>query len=88
MQLVIDPSGGVQCLYDETLPLAELGRLTIARGSQVEPTEAGHWTADLSPVGGPLLGPFATRSTALDAEREWLEQHWLGHGHDTDESRT
>ena len=87
MQLVIEPSGGVRCLYDETLPLAELGRLTIARGSLVEPTEAGRWTADLSPVGGPLLGSFATRSEALAAQREWLE-HWLSHGHDTDELRT
>ena len=88
MQLVIDPAGDVLCLYDETLLLADFGRLTIARGSHVEPTAAGHWNADLSPVGGPLLGSFATRSEALAAEREWLEQHWLGHGHDTDESRT
>ena len=80
MQLVIDPAGGVRCLYDETLPLGEFGRLTIARGSHVEPTAAGHWTADLSPVDGHLLGPFASRSAALAAEREWLEAHWLGHG--------
>ena len=80
MQLVIDPTGSMRCLYDETLPLADFGRLTISRGSIVEPTEAGHWTADLSPVGGPLLGPFATRSQALDAEQEWLEAHWLCHG--------
>ncbi len=80
MQLVIDPSGGVRCIYDELLPLAELGRLSIQRGSHVEPDDAGQWTADLSPVGGPLLGPFETRSLALDAEREWLEQNWLGHG--------
>jgi hypothetical protein len=84
MQLVVDPVGSVRCLYDETLPLAEFGRLTIARGSHVEPTDAGLWTADLSPVAGPLLGPFATRSAALAAEREWLEDHWLGHGRNTD----
>ena len=88
MQLVIDPIGGVCCVYDEALPLTELGRLTIARGSHVEPTDAGQWTADLSPVGGPLLGPFATRSTALAAEREWLEQHWLSHGPHADRTRT
>ena len=80
MQLVIDPVGGVRCLYDETLPLAELGRLSIQRGSHVEPDNAGQWTADLSPVDGPKLGPFATRSEALNAEHEWLEQNWLGHG--------
>ena len=84
MQLVIDPTGEVRCVYDEALPLAELGRLTIARGSHVEPDTAGLWTADLSPVGGPLLGPFATRSAALDAEREWLETNWLSHGRNAD----
>ena len=80
MQLVIDSQGEVRCVYDETLPLAELGRVTITRGSHVEPTETGQWTADLAPVLGPRLGPFATRSAALQAEREWLEQHWLNHG--------
>ena len=88
MQLVIDPTGVVRCLYDETLPLADFGRMTIARGSHVEPTDAGQWTADLAPVGGPLLGPFATRSAALAAEREWLEHNWLSHGPHTDEART
>lgn len=77
MLLVIDPTGDVRCVYDETLQLANLGRLTIARGSFVEPTDDGHWTADLSPVSGPLLGPFETRSEALSAERAWLEEHWL-----------
>ena len=84
MQLVIDPAGGVRCVYDEALPLSEFGRLTIARGSHVEPTDAGLWTADLSPVSGPLLGPFATRSAALAAEQEWLEVNWLGHAGSTD----
>jgi hypothetical protein len=80
MQLVIEPAGDVRCVYDEALPLANFGRLTIARGSHVEPNESGHWHADLSPVGGPQLGPFVTRSAALDAERGWLETNWLSHG--------
>jgi hypothetical protein len=29
-------------------------------------------------VGGPVLGPFALRSAALDAERAWLSACWLG----------
>ena len=80
MEFVITTNGDVRCVYDETLPLHELGVLTISRGSHVEPTTTGQWTADLSPVQGPRLGPFATRSAALQAEREWLEQHWLNHG--------
>lgn len=77
MQLLIDAYGNIRCLYDEAIPLASLGSLSIARGSHVEPTADGQWLADLSPVSGPQLGPFATRSLALDAEREWLEANWL-----------
>jgi hypothetical protein len=81
MLIVIDPAGRVRSLYDETLDLAALGRPRIARGSYVEPDAQGRWMADLAPVSGPVLGPFAARSQALDAERAWLEKHWLlGHG--------
>lgn len=33
------------------------------------------WWADLRPVGGPILGPYAGRDAALSAEKEWLESH-------------
>lgn len=77
MQLVVLPNGAVRCVYGEELDLGTLGRVTIRRGSHVEPNASGQWTADLSPVGGPVLGPFARRTEALDAERQWLEVHWL-----------
>lgn len=77
MQLLILPNGLVRCIYDETLDLQALGQLTISRGSHVEPDQQGQWNADLSPVGGPKLGPFAFRSEALTAEREWLKANWL-----------
>jgi len=77
MQLVIDPTGGVRCLYGEAIDLAALGRVAIRRGSHVEPTDDGQWLCDLSPVSGPVLGPFASRSQALAAEVAWLEAHWL-----------
>lgn len=77
MQLIIDPRGTVRCVYDEAIYLAALGTLHITRGSHVEPTSDGRWTADLSPAEGPLLGPFSARSEALDAERRWLEANWL-----------
>ena len=77
MELLIDPAGRVRCLYGEQVDLTSFGQLHISRGSHVEPTPKGTWTADLTPVGGPILGPFPTRSQALEAEREWLLQHWL-----------
>lgn len=76
-ELLIDPAGNVRCVYAETIDLTVLGRVSIRRGSHVEPTPGGGWTADLAPVNGPLLGPFTTRSAALIAEYDWLQRHWL-----------
>jgi hypothetical protein len=77
MQLVIQPDGSVRCVYAEAIDLAQLGRIAIRRGSHVEPDQTGRWLADLSPCNGPVLGPFARRSQALEAERQWLESDWL-----------
>ena len=80
MDLVVDPTGGVRAIYSEELDLAAFGPVLIARASHVEPDGAGRWTADLGPVGGPVLGPFAARSAALEAEQAWLAAHWLPQG--------
>ena len=77
MELLIEASGRVRCVYGEVIDLHHLGQLTIQRGSHVEPTLDGQWTADLSPVNGPTLGPFLSRAEALDAEVAWLSAHWL-----------
>ena len=77
MQLLISPGGTIRCVYAETIDLTPAGQISISRGSHVEPDEDGHWFADLAPVGGPRLGPFARRSDALNAESEWLHKHWL-----------
>jgi hypothetical protein len=77
MNLVFEPSGVIRCLYGEVLDLHQLGHLRIQRASHVEPDEHGQWWADLSPVNGPHLGPFARRTEALSAEIAWLEEHWL-----------
>ncbi|QEG24782.1 hypothetical protein MFFC18_47050 [Mariniblastus fucicola] len=77
MQIMIDVSGNIRCVYDESIALSSLGRMKIRRGSHVEPIQRDRWVADLSPVGGPKLGPFRLRSAALAAERRWLEKNWL-----------
>ena len=77
MQIIVEPGGTVRCLYGEAIELATLGPLQIARASHVEPTASGQWQADLSPLSGPLLGPFACRSEALTAEEAWITEHWL-----------
>jgi hypothetical protein len=77
MQLRIFPNGTVKAIYAETIDLATLGLLHVTRASHVEPDARGCWHADLRPVAGPILGPFDRRSTALDAERDWLAAHWL-----------
>ena len=77
MQLLISPGGNIRSIYAEVIDLAEIGRVSISRGSYVEPDEAGRWFADLAPVGGPRRGPFSRRSDALQAEAEWLQDNWL-----------
>ena len=77
MELLIQTTGNVRCVYDESLDINSLGRVNIQRGSHVEPTTDSRWTADMSPVNGPVLGPFVNRSMALEAERTWLLDHWL-----------
>jgi hypothetical protein len=77
MHLVVTPQGEARCIYSEEIDLRTLGSLTIRRASHVEPSADGRWLADLSPVGGPVLGPFDLRTGALSAEVSWLEQHWL-----------
>jgi hypothetical protein len=78
MRLVIERDGRVRGIYGEEIDLAALGPARITRASHVEPDSQGRWLADLSPVRGPVLGPFERRSEALEAEVAWLEENWLG----------
>ncbi|MDM4018960.1 hypothetical protein [Roseiconus lacunae] len=76
-ELIIHTDGSIRTIYDESLDLAQFGCQSIRRASHVEPLTGKLWSADLSPVGGPILGPFPQRSEALAAERAWLSEHWL-----------
>ncbi|WP_201750293.1 hypothetical protein [Tautonia marina] len=78
MDLFIAPGGRVRGRYAEAIDLAALGAPRIVRAGVVDPDLAGRWFADLSLVGGPVLGPFATRSAALAAEEAWLARVLLG----------
>lgn len=76
MKLYVSTEGECRSVYSETLDLSSVGALSIRRASHVEPTSDGKWIADLCPVSGPQLGPFSTRSQALQAEVAWLDA-WL-----------
>ena len=74
----VSEGGEVRFLWNDDLaPLLELGEGRIVRASHVEPSGT-MWSADLSPVEGPILGPFPLRQGALDAERNWLEKNEFG----------
>jgi hypothetical protein len=69
-------NGKVRFVYNDALSgLMQMGASKVARASHVEPNVDGKWEADLSPVGGPVLGPYDKRKTALDAEVAWLRSN-------------
>ena len=69
----ITPEGEIRFIWDDKLAgLLELGKSHIIRASHVEPNDDRQWEADMSPSGGPTLGPFKLRSDALAAELNWL----------------
>lgn len=76
MELSIVIGESVEAIYsdDAVDVLSELGNVSIRRASSVEPCNGG-WCADLAPVFGPVLGPFAKRQQAIDAEINWLQQN-------------
>ena len=81
-KLVVDQDGTVRFIYSDDLRgLLEVGTPSVTRASHVEPCAlgwiGGGWTADLTPVKGPVLGPFETRQEALDAEVHYLNTHVL-----------
>ncbi|MFH5804353.1 hypothetical protein [Alienimonas sp. DA493] len=76
-ELFIDSDGTARGLYGELIDADLIGSCQIARASHVEPHPGGGWTADLSPSGGPVLGPFPLRSDALTAEADWLTRNLL-----------
>lgn len=76
--IVVEPSGTIKLIYEDAMRgLIHEGRSNIRRVSHVEPTSDGQWEADLSPVNGPVFGPFDTRQEALDAEVAYLHNHVL-----------
>jgi hypothetical protein len=64
-ELVVGVDGGMRCIDDEALDLREIGKLRITRASHVEPDAEGYWWAEMAPSGGPVLGPFRTRTEAF-----------------------
>ena len=82
LAIYIDEDGTTQHIYDDMLAGLLEGEERTLRASHVEPCSGG-WTADMRPVGGPVLTddgkPFSTRKAALDAEIAWLDAEMRQH---------
>lgn len=78
-RLLISDQGTVSFVWSDNLAgFLECGNAHIHRASHVEPVDTPdgpQWVADMSPSGGPVLGPFRLRDVALEAEREWLSDN-------------
>jgi hypothetical protein len=79
MILAIDNQGVCRAVYTDDCDYYAISqRVIIRRASHVEPSPDGRgWCADMSPVGGPMIGPYPTRAAALAAEVGWIETHVL-----------
>lgn len=77
--IYIGEDGSIEHVYDDAVAdlFAEDGTAITTRASHVEPAPQGGWNADMGPVGGPVLGPFALRADALAAERRWLDDNYF-----------
>jgi hypothetical protein len=72
---VASKNGTLRFVYNDKMrPLLNIGVAKVKRASHVEPTPDNKWIADLSPVQGPMLGPFETREEALREEVAWLDK--------------
>lgn len=81
MVIMITPDGTVRHIYSDDfveMDAALNPERNVTRASHVEPDAEGNWVADMSPVGGPMLGPFIKRAEALACEVNWLERNNLG----------
>jgi hypothetical protein len=68
----IEPDGTVIAVYTDTVDLRALGHVRAVRASVVEWDESRQaWTARILATGD-VLGPFATRIEAVEAERAVL----------------
>jgi hypothetical protein len=76
LSINVRPDGSLAAIHDDALAgLCDQGHAAVRRASHVEPVDGGeqvNWQADMSPVGGPVLGPYRLRSDALAAEVAWL----------------
>jgi hypothetical protein len=76
VRFYIGKDGAIEFIHSDAVDTSKLSPsvdcVTIQRASHVEPIQSGanknKFVADLSPVGGPVLGPFDLRSEALSAE--------------------
>lgn len=76
----VDSAGQLRFVFDDRArELLTLGDASIQRASHVEPTVDCRWTADLGPIGGPVLGPFDSRGEALAAEVAEIERRICEH---------
>lgn len=88
LRFTVAPDGKLTAIYDDRMAdFLSSGKATIRRASHVEPNPNGDgWIADMSPSGGPVLGPCKLREQALQLERGWLEAKLFTEGRTNEET--
>lgn len=82
MKFIVNPDGSIELIHkDDVNQMFDNPTVVdIKRASHVEPTIKDgkvSWFSDMTPVNGPVLGPFDNREEALKEEVTWLENNYL-----------
>jgi hypothetical protein len=77
LKILVTQKGTLKFIHDDSLKIIlDQGTALVRRASHVEPSPDGkQWSADMTPVGGDVLGPFDTKKKALAAEIKWLNNN-------------
>ena len=77
-RIVVTAAGALESAADWARDLAGMyAAWAKVRGYDVETSEHGQWLFEVCAVSGTMVGTFASRSAALAALFDWLNEHWL-----------
>lgn len=79
-RIVIDKNGKISSIYQDGLPILNIGDTEIKRVSYVEPVGNARWEIQYCYREHGTVGPFNSRKEALEEEYNYIQQLLEGSG--------